>query len=256
MQKNQIAAQLYTVRDYCTNCVDFEKTLEKLQKIGYMAIQLSGLGFSDYKFIKNIADLYNMKICTTHTSYERMNDDYDAVVKEHRYYDCTNIGIGYMPTQYKRDKKGYEQFAEDVNRLGAKFRRDGLVLAYHNHRFEFEKYDEMTGLDIIFHNTDPQNLGFILDTYWIIAGGENPVQWIEKTKGRMSVVHFKDMVIRNDQQVMTEIGKGNLDWKAIIKSCDESVVEWAAVEQDICPGDPFDSLKISFDNIMGMLKNQ
>ena len=35
---------------------------------------------------------------------------------------------------------------------------------------------------------------------------------------------------------------GNLDWDAIVAACRETGVTWYAVEQDDCPGDPFDSL--------------
>jgi sugar phosphate isomerase/epimerase len=48
---------------------------------------------------------------------------------------------------------------------------------------------------------------------------------------------------------MAEIGVGNLDWKAIIAAAEKSGCEWFIVEQDYCPGDPFDSLKTSFDYI-------
>ena len=38
----KIGAQLYTVRDYCQNLDDFAVTLEKVAKIGYTAVQISG----------------------------------------------------------------------------------------------------------------------------------------------------------------------------------------------------------------------
>lgn len=46
-----------------------------------------------------------------------------------------------------------------------------------------------------------------------------------------------------------EVGEGNLDWPAIVQASRDIGVEYAIVEQDICPGDPFDSLKKSWDNL-------
>jgi sugar phosphate isomerase/epimerase len=53
---------------------------------------------------------------------------------------------------------------------------------------------------------------------------------------------------------MAEVIEGNMNWASIFAACRESGVEWALVEQDDCNGrDPFESLKISFDNIGAML---
>jgi len=43
-----------------------------------------------------------------------------------------------------------------------------------------------------------------------------------------------------------EIGHGNLNWPAIISAAERSGCEWFIVEQDVCPGDPFDSIRESF----------
>ena len=113
--------------------------------------------------------------------------------------------------------------------------------------FEFEKFDGMTGMDILLNETDPETFGFELDTYWIQAGGADPAEWIKKAGKRLEVVHFKDMAIKENRQIFAEIGNGNLDWDHIIAACRETGVKWYAIEQDICPGDPFDSLKISLE---------
>ena len=52
------------------------------------------------------------------------------------------------------------------------------------------------------------------------------------------------------ETTMMEIGYGNLKWKDIIRTADESGCEWYIVEQDICPASPFDSLKKSYDYIV------
>ena len=66
------------------------------------------------------------------------------------------------------------------------------------------------------------------------------------------MVHLKDMVIREGKQVYAEVGEGNLNWPSILAACKEAGVRWYIVEQDICPGDPFKSLEISFNNLKKM----
>lgn len=253
MKINQIAAQLYTLREYIKTEQEFEEALRKLKEIGYTAIQLSGLGFSNYEFIKDVSDKYGMNICATHVSFDRINQEFDDVVKEHKAWGCQYVGISSMPPIYRENAEGYSRFAKEASEIGRKLKLNGLTLVYHNHNFEFEKYDGLTGMDILFNETDPEALEFEIDTYWVAIGGTNPVDWINKVKGRMGIVHFKDLAILKGTQIMAEVGEGNLNWAGIIKACDATGVIWVAVEQDKCQRDPFDSLRISFNNIKNMI---
>ncbi|RLT40354.1 MAG: hypothetical protein DWI57_08625 [Chloroflexi bacterium] len=70
---------------------------------------------------------------------------------------------------------------------------------------------------------------------------------------RMPVIHLKDMaIVGQREQVMAEVGEGNLNWPGILAACVDANVEWYAVEQDICPGDPFESLVISYRNLAAL----
>jgi sugar phosphate isomerase/epimerase len=51
---------------------------------------------------------------------------------------------------------------------------------------------------------------------------------------------------------MAEVGEGNLNWPRILDAAKKAGVEWYIVEQDICERDPFDSLKISLENLKAM----
>ena len=45
---------------------------------------------------------------------------------------------------------------------------------------------------------------------------------------------------------MQDKGNGNLTWQAIIEAAEKSGAKWYLVEQDTCPGDPFDSVAQSY----------
>jgi len=61
---------------------------------------------------------------------------------------------------------------------------------------------------------------------------------------------MKDFAITPDNKIaFAEIGQGNLDWPRIVAAAEASGCEWFIVEQDVCPGDPFDSLRQSFEYI-------
>jgi sugar phosphate isomerase/epimerase len=246
MDIKSIAAQLYTLRDFLKTREDIEKTLSKVKGIGYNAVQLSGLGPVDPLFLKELSLELDLKLCATHVPYDRLKNDLKAVIKEHQLWECEYVGIGSMPGEFAKDKSGYTSFAKAASVIAKKLSDNGLKLIYHNHNFEFEKFDGLTGLDILLNESD-KALGFEIDTYWVQAGGASPVQWLKKVAGRIDVVHFKDMALVNNEQVMAEIGEGNLDWPSIIDVCREIKVKWYAVEQDVCRRNPFESLAMSFD---------
>lgn len=64
------------------------------------------------------------------------------------------------------------------------------------------------------------------------------------------VLHYKDYKVNEETRrtgEYTEIGNGNLDWDLITAAGEKAGSLYAIVEQDTCPGNPFNSLKISYD---------
>jgi len=251
MAETMIAAQLYTIRDFMKTPADIAASMKKVREIGYEAVQLSGHGPIDPVELKKITDGEGIKICATHTPYDRMRDDPQSVIDEHKLYECEYAGIGGLP-QDRRNAEGFHLFAEEASEVAKKLAEGGLTFVYHNHSFEFEKFGDRIGLQILYEDSDPEYFKSELDTYWVQHGGGDVCAWIRKLSGRLPVIHFKDMTMKGREQLFAEIGEGNLNWPGIIEACREAGTRWYIVEQDRCQRDPFESLKISFENMMAM----
>lgn len=251
MPKPQLAVQMYTVREYTKTPSDIAQTMKRIREIGYRAVQASALGPIDPKELRSIADGEGITICATHVAWERLRDEPDSVLEDHHVWDCDLTAIPSLPREY-RNAAGYSKFAEEASEVGRYLAKNGLTLGYHNHSFEFERFGEQNGLEILFSQSDTQALVGELDTYWVQHGGGDVVHWINTLQGRLPFIHLKDMTIQNDQQIMAEVGEGNLYWPRIIEACRQAGVRWYIVEQDICQRDPFDSLKISLENLRAM----
>jgi sugar phosphate isomerase/epimerase len=144
--------------------------------------------------------------------------------------------------------------AAKLDAAGAVLADAGQVLAYHNHHHEFARVDGRLVLEQLYALTNPRNLQGEIDTYWVQFGGGDPVAWCRKLANRLPLLHLKDYAINSENQVVfAEIGSGNLDFPAIIAAAEASGCEWFIVEQDTCPGDPFDSIRISLDYIKSHL---
>ena len=62
--------------------------------------------------------------------------------------------------------------------------------------------------------------------------------------------HLKDMTVRGDRVVMTEALTGNDNFDAIISASLKAGVKWHMIEQDYVFMDVFDSMRISYENLM------
>ncbi len=254
MNKMNIAAQLYTVREYTKTERDLRETLRKIKDIGYEAVQISAIGPIAPELVKAMADEAQLRICASHTSFQRLKDDLDQVIMEHRLWNCRYIGLGAIPEPYRSSREGYTTFVLESAEIVSRLHQVGLQFIYHNHRFEFDKFGgTSTGMDVLFESTKPEAFGFELDLFWVQAGGADPADWIRKTAGRMAVVHLKDMAIIQDRVVTAEIGEGNMNYHKLIQACRDAGVEWYVVEQDECRRDPFESLAISYRNLQAYL---
>ena len=253
MSHLKLAAQLYTVRDYTRTTEDFRASIKKIADIGYTAVQVSGIGPIPHEQVKAITDEFGLTICITHVGFDYLQNDTEAAIAQHKLWNCPNVAVGSMPALYREGGlKSFKRFAKDATEIGKKLAGADLTFSYHNHSFEFVRFGDRTGLDVIYEESDPRYLQAEIDTYWVQHGGGDSIAWIKKMAGRMPVIHFKDMVMYEGQQTMAEIGEGNLNWPGIIEACEEAGVEWYAIEQDRCLRNPFESLKISYDNLRAM----
>lgn len=249
----KLGAQLYTLRDFIKTYEDTEETFRYLQSIGIRTVQISGIGPIPQEKVAHLVEKYNMDVCVTHISFERLGEETEKVIAEHQMIGCKHIGIGSMPELYRYSSDGVEAFLEDVHVIGSKLRDAGMQFQYHNHAFEFMRFeDNRRIMDMLIEDSDPDELHFILDTYWLQYGGVNPTEYIKKLKGRVDVCHFKDYKFTQDGPKFTEIGTGNLNLDAMYRACRDTGVEAIVIEQDTCEIDPKESMAISYRNLLGI----
>lgn len=243
---NKIGVQLYTIRDFLGTTEDVKRSFEKLKKLGYDEAQTAGCAIP-YAEFGQIARDAGITIVGTHDNFGMMVDDPEQAMANHDLLGTKIMGIGGF---FEHTREKYDEFIAKANVVAANIKSRGFKFTYHNHSHEFRKLDGKTIMDILLEGLDPDNTGFVLDTYWVQHGGGDVRYWIEKLAGRVDILHLKEMAKsdgNNPPQYITEVGNGNLYWEGILETALKTGVKHFVVEQDVCPGDPFDSLKISSD---------
>ena len=254
MKPAQVAAQLYTVRDFCKTASALAATAGRIRAIGYEAVQLSGLGpIPEHEIVKIMAG-EGLVICATHEPAAVILDQPERAIESLQKLGCRLTAYPYPQGVDFGDADSVTTLVRKLDAAGARFRAAGLTLGYHNHDIEFLKFQGAPVLDYIYAHTDPRNLVGELDTYWVHFGGGDCVEWCRKLRGRLPFIHLKDYAITRERQpIFCEIGAGTLPFKRIIAEAERSGCQWFIVEQDTCPNNPFYSLKISLDYLKANL---
>lgn len=248
----QVGLILYTVRDHLKTAEEAVKTLKKISDIGYRNIEITPFEALTFTELAKVFKDNGLKAVSGHGDFKTMLSEPQKEIDRWAEVGCKHIVCSSMPGDFPRTEDGFKQFAEKCNIIGQNLAKAGVDFGYHNHNFEFHKYNGLTGQEILLRNTDPKTVKFEIDTYWVQAGGACPATWIRKVFGRIVVSHYKDMVMHDGKAIFAEIGEGNLDWQEIVKASRESGVKYLVVEQDACLRDSLESAEISFKNLKAM----
>lgn len=286
MNKGLIGVQMSTIAPAKMPHFDAFESMQKLADIGYHCVEISQVPMTAENvagFRKAIDEIgLNVSSCTAAVApmvagmpgeYLNNENDFKKIVEDCRKLDCDMLRIGMLPMDCMTSYEKAMNFAKQADEIAARLKEEGIDLYYHNHHVEFRRYNGQYLLDIIKDNT--KNLGFELDIHWIHRGGENPVEFIKKYAGRIRLLHLKDYRIgalkepeggidmTDKASIMkfmqsftnniefAEVGEGTMPIKACIEAGLAGGSEYFLVEQDDTYGrDPFESLKISHDNLV------
>jgi sugar phosphate isomerase/epimerase len=250
--------------------------MKRVSEIGYKSIEISQVDTSpeNIEALQKACQDFDMEIASMSASLEPQQEgaeslvtDFDKIVADCKAVDTDLLRIGMLPLNYMSSLEKVKEFCAKANEYALKLKDEGIKLYYHNHHIEFVKYDGKYLLDIIAE--EAPDLGFELDIHWIQRGGANPVEILNRYKGRVDLVHLKDYRVNPIPQEaidglfkgemdqfgeyfynnveFAELGQGSLDLPTIIQAALDAGTRYLLVEQDDTYGrDPFDSLADSY----------
>ena len=239
-----IALQLYTVRDELAK--DPAGTLKRVADIGYENVECAGLAGLSVQAFRDACDAAGLRIVSTHQGLPS-EDGVDAFVEDMRTLGTAFTVTG-IPGELRTSAEGYREHAKRCEEAARALAEAGITVCYHNHSFEFEQFDGVYGLDILYQASAPDTLQAQIDVYWVQHGGVDPAAYILKWKERCKLLHLKDMA-DDEKRSFAEVGEGILEWPAIFRAAEEIEPAWYIVEQDTCAGPSLDSARISFENL-------
>ncbi|MDO8586627.1 MAG: sugar phosphate isomerase/epimerase [Armatimonadota bacterium] len=248
MRQIPVALQMFTIRDEAQ--ADYLGALRAVAEIGYAGVELAGLALSPQDIRKALDDL-GLAAAGAHFGYDEIINKTDELIEAGLTVGARYITCAALPGEM-RNAEGYRRAGEELSKAGEIYARHGLGVCYHNHNFEFTRFDGKYGYDILFESGDARYLKAQIDTYWVQRAGEDPAEYICRYSGRCPLVHIKDMA-DDANHSFAEVGNGILDFDAIFEACEAAGVEWYIVEQDEWYGrSAVECARTSFENLKEM----
>lgn len=258
-KQSYIGLQLYTVRAAMDK--DPVATLANVAEIGYNSVEGATYSGSQKFYGMNpvafAAELKKNKLIMPSCHY-RLGEDkqggkdiagsilhgWDKAVDDAKAAGLKYMVCAWLSPAERGNIDHYKLLAEHLNTAGETCKKAGIQMCYHNHDFEFIEDNGQLPYDVLLSNTHPDLVKFEVDLYWVTKAGQDPVAIFKAHPGRFPLWHVKDMD-NTPKHAFTEVGNGIIDFKNIFKYADTAGLKYFFVEQDVTPGDPFDSIKQS-----------
>jgi sugar phosphate isomerase/epimerase len=245
--KKAIGLQLYSLRDAMR--ADALGTLKQVAEIGFTTLETANYadgkiyGMTPAEFKKTVKGL-GMKLTSAHLGGPNYSKDkhteamdwWKKALEDHQIAGCKYMVKPSMPIPKTLDE--LKMWCDYYNAIGELTAKEKIMFGFHNHAREFEKIEGEIMYDYMINNTNPKNVFFQMDVYWVMRGGYKAVDYLNKYPDRFPVLHIKDE---------KEIGEsGLMDFKPIYETAYKNVMKDSFVEVERYNFEPIESVKKSY----------
>lgn len=204
-------------------------------QMGYQAVEFYAPYFQwndeQARQMRKLMDDLHIRCYSTHNDEDFFNDQNIG-----RARDLNQIlGAKYMVQAWsdpKHDLDGWKALADKLNRAADRLAPFGLGVGYHNHDAEWRPINGKRPMEILAAETKP-SIMLQLDVGTCLAGGADPVAWIQGNPGRIRSLHCKDWSPDPNLGYKVLFGEGKADWKGIFQAAEHGGgVEYYLIEQE------------------------
>jgi sugar phosphate isomerase/epimerase len=237
--KGPVGLQLWSVRAQMNTNVP--GTLAEVQGWGIKYVELAGTYKLTPAEFKAQLDAHGLEAVSGHFSFDRWRDDPEGVLAEAETFGLKYVGCAWIPHQGAFDEAVCRQAIAVFNRAGALAAKHHMVFFYHTHGYEFQPFENGTLFDLLMRETNPGQVKFEMDIFWIAHAGRDPAQMLGQYPARWALMHLKDMKKGTPTGLLTgsspdsndvAMGTGQLNLPAILRAAAKAGVKWYFIEDE------------------------
>jgi sugar phosphate isomerase/epimerase len=241
---------------------DVPGTLDKIRAMGVTHIEFSNLFGQSAEALRAMLDERGL-ICRSYgVSYDAAVNEPDRVAGEALTLGARYVRVAWIPHEPRGEftLAHAQRAVEDFNHAGKRLREHGLRFCYHNHGYEFRPHGDGTLFDFLVQNTDPEAVGFQMDTLWVQHPGADPVKLLQTYPDRFYLMHLKDLrkgVVGDfsggtPKENDVVLGTGQIDIPAVLRAARNTRIEYYFIEDESV--NPWERVPVSRAFIQGILE--
>ncbi len=248
-----LGVQLWSVREQMKT--DVAGTLQKVHDMGFREVELAGTyGMSAEQF-RQMLDSVGLEASAMHVSYDLLRDSIDMVLDQAETLGADYVGVAWIPHPNGEPftEEMARQTAADFNRFGQAAKDRGLQFFYHVHGYEFQPgANGVVPFDVLMQETDPNNVKYEMDVFWVTRPGQDPAALLRKYPDRWELMHIKDMAQGtpiNDHsggappESEVPVGSGQINYPEVLKAAQEIGLDKYYIEDETV--DPLTNIPMS-----------
>jgi sugar phosphate isomerase/epimerase len=239
LKPSEIGLQLYSLRAQMAKAP--LATLDEVKGFGVKNLELAGTYASTPGDFKKLLDDRGLKAVSGHFPFERFRDDPEGIARDAKILGLKYAGCAWIPHNGPFDEKTCRAAIEVFNHAGAVLAKQGLTFFYHSHGYEFQPFQGGTLFDLLMSGTNPKQVHFQMDVFWIVHAGQDPVQLLEKFGKRWQLLHLKGMregtptgLLTGHTEVTNDVavGTGKIDYAPVLRAARKDGVKWFIIEDE------------------------
>jgi sugar phosphate isomerase/epimerase len=212
-----------------------------VKEFGIKEVELAGTYDLSAEQFRVELEKRGLRAVSGHFPYGRYQNDLENVVKEAKALGLKYAGCAWIDHKDAFDEAECRESAAVFNKAGEALAKEGITMFYHAHGFEFEPHGDGTLFDLFMQETKPEFVSVQMDVLWIVFPGQDPVNLLEKYRGRWKLMHMKDLkkgVATGSLSGKTDVandvvlGTGQMDWKAIFAAARQHGVKHYFIEDE------------------------
>ena len=249
----QLSYQLYSSRNFGP----LGDTLKMVADAGYTQVEGYGALYANLDDLDGLVGhlhANSLHMATAHVGLDMLENEPARFLEIAKAVGLEAAFVPHLAEEHRpTDAAGWSAFGARLDAAGAPLRDAGMAFGWHNHDFEYRPLDDGSmPMDHIL--AGGPGLGFEFDVAWSVRAGADPMPVIERLGDRIVAAHIKDIAPAGenlDEDGWADVGKGTMDWPAIMAALRETACKYFVMEHDN-PSDDVRFAKASYAFISGL----
>jgi sugar phosphate isomerase/epimerase len=261
MMSSMSAGMVYGVQVYMVRkqaAADLAAAFKAIHDAGFNQVELYPIAYKH--------PAAELKTMMSDAGLRAVSGHFDYTGRDMSIEYAHGLGLRYLvcpmlPEDQKLTLDGFQKAAEHFSKWGEATKKAGMQFAFHNHDYEFKPIGGSNGWTVLMNGTDATTVKLELDMFWLTTAGQNPMDVLMKHANRAVLMHMKDrtrdaptsfVVSDKATSYCTELGKGTIDWPALLKQAKAQGIRYAFLDQDDTKIPVNDSMRASHDYLQGV----